>query len=131
MVGDSQHRCGLGRLKRLAVGQPGQGRRREAEEQAGTLFVSAEPDPIWRRRSEAADHPGTERKLSESRTRIERLGERGSEQRVRVGDVEHAVAADREATGWPHGLGTSTYPVGSPVSRLMRITRHGPRRTPK
>jgi hypothetical protein len=32
---------------------------------------------------------------------------------------------------WPHGLGTSTFPVEPPVSRSMRITRHGPRRTPK
>jgi hypothetical protein len=46
-----------------------------------------------------ANNPWTERKLPESRTRLERLGERGSEQRVRVGDVEHAVAADGEAAG--------------------------------
>jgi hypothetical protein len=29
----------------------------------------------------------------------------------------------------PHGLATSTYPVGPPVSESMRITRPGPRRT--
>src|SRR5205085_6197750 len=59
----------------------------------------AEPDPIRRRRSEPANNPGTERKLPESRAPIERAGERGREQRVRVGDVEHAVAADGEASG--------------------------------
>ena len=32
-------------------------------------------------------------------TGVERAGERGREQRVRVGDVEHAVAADGEASG--------------------------------
>jgi hypothetical protein len=47
---------------------------------------------------------------------------------VRVGDVEHTVAADGEASGMAHGLGTSTYPT-EPVSTSMRITRHGPRRT--
>ena len=99
VVGDSQHRCGLGRLQRLAVGQPDQGCRREVEKPAGTIFISAKPDPIRRRRSEPANNPGTERKLLEARTPIERAGEQGREQRVRVGDVKHAIAADGEASG--------------------------------
>jgi len=65
------------------------------------IFVSTEPDPIRRRCGKPANDPWTERKLSESRTRLERLGERGSEERVRVGDVKHVVAADGEATGMP------------------------------
>jgi hypothetical protein len=69
------------------------------EEPAGTIFISAKPDPIWRRRSEPANKPGNKRKLPESRTPIERADERGREQRVRVGDVEDAVAA-----GAPGGL---------------------------
>ena len=69
------------------------------EEPAGTIFVIAKPDPIRRRRSEPANNPGTERKLPESRTPIERVVERGREQRVRVGDVENTVAADGEAPG--------------------------------
>jgi hypothetical protein len=74
----------------FSTSSPRQGCRRETEEPAGTIFVSAKPDPIRRRRSEPANNPGTERKLPESRTPIERAGERGREQRVRVGDVEHA-----------------------------------------
>jgi hypothetical protein len=50
------------------------------------------------RRSEPANNPGTERKLLEARTPIERAGERGREQRVRVGDVKHAITADGEAS---------------------------------
>jgi hypothetical protein len=42
------------------------GCRREADEPAGTIFVSAKPDPIRRRRSEPANNPGTKRKLPES-----------------------------------------------------------------
>jgi hypothetical protein len=100
VVGDSQHRCGLGPLQRLAVGQPDQGCRREVEEPAGTIFISAKPDPIWRRRSEPANKPGNKRKLPESRTPIERADERGREQRVRVGDVEDAVAAGAPGGCW-------------------------------
>ena len=46
------------------------------EEPAGTIFISAKPDPIRCRRSEPADNPGTKRKLPESRTPIERADER-------------------------------------------------------
>jgi hypothetical protein len=67
------------------------------EEPAGTIFISAKPDPIRRRRSEPADNSGTEPKLPESCTPSERADERGREQRVRVGDVEDSVAADGEA----------------------------------
>jgi hypothetical protein len=43
------------------------------EEPAGTIFISAKPDPIRRRRSEPANNPGTERRLPESRATIEQL----------------------------------------------------------
>jgi len=51
---------------------------------AGAIFVSSKPDPIRRRRSEPANNLGTERKLPESRTTIERAGEQGREQGVCV-----------------------------------------------
>src|SRR5215831_2716436 len=79
----------------------------------------------------SADNPGTEPKLPESRTRMERLGERGSEQCVSVGDVEHAVAADREAAGMAARARHVDISGRVAVSRSMRITPHGPRRTPK
>ena len=91
----------------------------------------AEPDPIRRRRGEPANNPGAERKLPESRTWIERLGERRREQRVRVGDVEHTVAAHGEAAGMA-ARARHVY-ISGWAARLEIDAdhRHGPRRTPK